>query len=374
MSEDFYTTLGVPRTASADDIRRAYRALAKQHHPDVNQEDPQADSRIKAINEAYEVLRDPQKRAMYDRYGHAGVRAARGGAGAPGDVADLGDIFEQIFGFGARPRSRAASRAERGGDLRSRVRLSFLEAAFGLTRGVDVVRRETCEACHGSGAAPGTTPTACATCQGSGEVRRVSQSFFGSLVNVHTCPDCRGAGHVVRQPCPECHGAGRTQRARTLEVDVPAGVAGGMQIRLSGEGNHGRFGGPPGDLFIDIEVEGHEHFQRDGDDVHLELRLNAADAALGAEIEVPTLDGASTVRVPSGTQTGDTFRLPGLGIPHLRRSGRGDQIVIVFVTTPPRLTREQRALFRQLQSTLPAPEVVSQGKAGLWERVRERFT
>lgn len=374
MPTDFYEILGVPRSASADEIRRAYRRLAKAHHPDVNNGDPEADGRFKSINEAYEVLRDPQKRAAYDRFGHAGVRGGRAAAGSPfGDFGDIGDIFDQFFGFGGRARTGPRSRAERGGDLRTKVRLDFAEAAFGATRSLEVVRREVCETCTGSGAAPGSAPETCAACQGTGEVRRVTQSFFGSLVNVHACSECRGTGQVVRTPCPDCGGAGRTQRSRTLEVDVPAGVADGMQIRLSGEGDHGRYGGPPGDLFVDLDVAAHEHFTRDGDDVHVEVRLNPADAALGSEIDVPTLEGVTQLRVPAGTQTGDTFHLPGLGIPRLRRSGRGDEVVTVFVATPPRLNREQRELFEQLRRTLPDPEVVAQSKSGFWDRVRERF-
>jgi molecular chaperone DnaJ len=374
MPTDYYECLGLPRTASAEDVRRAYRRLAKQHHPDVSGGDPEADGRFKDINEAYEVLKDPQKRAAYDRYGSAGVRGASRGGPVPGDFSDLGDIFEQFFGFGTRGRSGPATRSERGSDLRASVRLGFEEAAFGVTRTVHPVRRETCDGCGGSGAQRGTAPESCPTCQGTGEVRRVSQSFLGSLVNVHPCRDCGGTGQVVRSPCSVCHGAGRTQRARTLEVDVPSGVADGMQIRLSGEGDHGRFGGPPGDLYVDVSVDAHEHFQRDGDDILLELRVNAADAALGSEVTVPTLDGSTTVRMPAGTQTGDTVRLSGAGVPHLRRTGRGDQVITIFVATPPRLTRQQRELFEKLRSTLPQPEVVAQQRTGFWDRVRERFS
>ena len=375
VQQDYYEVLGVSRNASADQIRQAYRRLARTHHPDLNAGDPEADGRFKTINEAYEVLRDPRKRAAYDRFGHAGVRGARGGVGPDfADFADLGEIFEQFFGFGARARTGPVSRAERGGDLRARVRLDFAEAAFGVTRSIDVVRREVCDACKGSGAAAGTSPVQCATCQGSGQVRRVSQSFLGSFVNVQTCGDCRGAGEVTPTPCEECSGGGRKQRSRTLEVDIPAGVADGMQIRLAGEGDHGRFGGPPGDLYVDLEVGRHEHFIRDGDDVLLTIRVNAADAALGSEVDIPTLDGPATLRMPAGTQTGDSFTLPGRGIPRLRASGRGDEVVTVMVATPPRLSREQRDLFEQLRATLPEPEVVGREKAGFWERVRERLS
>jgi molecular chaperone DnaJ len=374
MTSDYYDRLGVPRSASQEEIRKAYRRMARERHPDVRGHSAEAESDFRAINEAYEVLRDPGRRAAYDRYGPAGVRGAGGSSGPVyTDFADLGDIFEQFLNFGQRTRRGPVSPAERRGDLRSRVRLTFEEAAFGCTREVQVARRETCDSCAGSGAAPGTSPDRCPTCDGTGEVQRVSQSFFGQLVNVRTCSDCRGTGQVVRHPCPECGGAGRAVRNRTLEVDVPAGVTHDMQIRLAGQGDHGRLGGTAGDLYVTLEVEAHESFVRDGDDVLLEVRINAADAALGADIQVPTLDGPGEMRLPAGTQTGDTFALPGRGIPHLRGPGRGDQVVTVIVETPPRLTREQRELYERLRTTLPEPSVVARSKPGFWERVRERF-
>ncbi len=374
MTQDYYELLGVGRDASADDLRRAYRRLAKAHHPDLNRDDPEADTRFKAINEAYEVLRDPQKRALYDRFGAAGVQ----GRGAPdirSDFGDLGDILEEFFGFGGRGRARSGPAAERGADLRTRVKLGFSESVFGSRRQIEVVRRETCEDCRGSGAKPGTQPARCSVCRGTGEVRKAQQSVFGSFVNVQTCPQCRGRGEVIADPCEACRGQGRSQRSRTLEVDIPAGVEDGTQIRLSGEGEHGLWGGPPGDLYVALSVDSHPVFDRRGNDLVVELRLNPADAALGAAVVVPTLDDdrTVTVNIPPGTQTGDAFEVEGLGVPHLRRSGRGKLVVTTFVAIPDKLTREQRQLLEQLRATLPGSGVVEHGNTGFWDRLRERF-
>lgn len=376
MKEDYYTILGVGRNANPEEIRRAYRTMAKTYHPDVNHGDAAADARIKAINEAYEVLRDPEKRALYDRFGHAGVgrvgSATRGGAGGY-DFGDLGEIFEQFFGFGSRARPNQAQAPQRGADLRTRLKLSFEEAVFGAPRPVEILRQEVCSACRGSGAAAGTQPTRCPSCNGSGQVRRAQQTIFGSFVNVHSCEACAGRGAVIRTPCPSCSGRGQERRSRAIEVDIPAGVEDGTQIRLAGEGHHGQFGGPPGDLYVALEVEPHPTFQREGNDLHLHLRINAADAALGADVSVPTLEGPAKVSIPPGTQTGDTLVLEKQGVPYLRRNGRGNLIVTVFVVTPDRLSREQRQLLEQLRSTLPGAEVIERNRSGFWERLRERF-
>ncbi len=373
MKLDFYDVLGIDRNATADEVRRAYRRLAKSHHPDLNRDDPEAETRFKQINEAYEILRDSQRRAAYDRYGHAGVRGVgRGGPGIYPDFGDLGDIFEQFLGFGTRPRGRRRPAAERGADHRTRLRLAFEEAVFGAPRQVEVTRLEGCELCGGTGAAPGTKPVGCQTCQGSGEIRHVQQSAFGAFVNVQACPACGGRGEVMPEVCQTCKGASRVRRQRKLTVDIPAGVEDGTQIRLSGEGDHGRWGGPAGSLYVVLEVESHPVFERQDRDILLQLRLNAADAALGTEVVIPTLEGTATLRIPPGTQTGDSFRLEQLGVPYLRSSGRGDQIVTAVVATPERLTGEQRQLLEQLRETLPQPEVVEHGR-GLWDRVRERF-
>jgi molecular chaperone DnaJ len=370
MKQDFYDVLGISRGATADEIRKAYRNLAKQHHPDVNRDDPDADRRFKEINEAYEVLREPNTRAAYDRFGHAGVRGG-GPAGAP-DFGDLGEIFEQFFGFGRRRRPGGRPVPERGADLQLRLRLEFEEAVFGVTREVDVTRLEACDTCSGSGAAPGSQPTSCQTCSGAGEIRRVQQSVFGSFVNVQTCPSCAGRGKVVSEPCATCAGAGRARRQRHIDVDIPAGVEAGTQVRLTGEGEHGRHGGPPGDLYVVLDVARHPLFVRDGDDLIVELRISPADAALGTEVEVPTMEEPATLRIPPGTQTGNEFRLRESGVPRLNRRGRGDEVVVVRVVTPHKLTRHESELFEQLRSTMAQPEVAKQDR-GLWERFRDRL-
>ncbi len=374
MKQDYYDVLGVGRDASPDEIRKAYRQLARQHHPDVNHGDPTADGRIKAINEAYEVLSDPEKRAAYDRFGHAGVGAGRPADGSYSDFPDIGEIFEQFFNLGGRGRSRGGRpSAERGADLRTHLRLSFEEAVFGATRAVEVTRRELCDTCRGTGAAPGSQPVACVTCAGTGQSRRVQQSVFGSFVNVQTCPACHGRGEVMAERCPGCAGEGRSARRRTLEVDIPAGVEDGLQIRLTGEGEHGRWGGPPGDLYVALEVARHAVFERVGNDVLLTLRVSLADAALGARVEVPTLEGTATLHLPAGTQSGDEFRLERQGVPHLKRSGRGDQVVRVVVHTPQKLSRDQRQLLEQLRASLAGPEVVARDKGGFWDKVKEKL-
>jgi len=377
MQRDYYEVLGVERDADTQTLRRAYRRLAKVHHPDVNPEDPESALRFKEISEAYEVLREPSTRAAYDRFGHAAVNGAAGRAAGAGFAGfdDLSDILEGMFGFGARGGRRSTGpMPEQGSDQRVKLRLSFEEAVFGAHRKVDVVRRETCDTCRGSGAAPGTKPESCSTCEGAGQVRRVRQSMLGSIVNVETCASCRGSGQTVSDPCETCRGRGRSQRARTLEIDVPAGVEKNTQMRVAGQGEHGLHGGPPGDLYVVLDVESHPTFHREGDDLHLEVRVNPADAALGAMIEVPTLEGDEEIRIPEGTQTGDTVRIPQRGVPHVRAAGRGDLIVRFHVMTPDKLSTEQRELLEQLRRTLPRAEVMARGKAGFWERVRERFT
>lgn len=377
MPRDYYEVLGISRDASPDDVKRAYRKLAKEHHPDVNVGDPTADTRFKSINEAYEVLRDPQKRSTYDRFGHPGMRGFGGSGAAPGqeyaDFGDLGDIFEQFFGFGSRSRSRSRTRAVDGSDIRARLKLEFEEAVFGVTRRVAVSRMEACEDCDGSGAAAGSSPVTCSACKGTGEVRRAQQTVFGSFVNVGACPTCRGEGETIEEPCVECSGQGRVRRDRKLDVDIPAGVDDGLQIRLAGEGSQGRFGGRPGDLFVSLQVKPHETFVRDGIELHVRLMLNPADAALGAEVEVPTLDEPATLRIPAGTQTGDMFRLADLGVPRLQGSGRGDLVVSAFVMTPDKLSSKQRDLLEQLRATLPEAEIVGHDQGSWWDRIRGRF-
>ena len=375
---DYYDVLGVSRGATQDDLKKAYRRLARQYHPDVNN-DPSAGERFKEISEAYEILSDDQKRSAYDRFGHAGVN--NGGAGFSGFGSDFGsvaDIFEEFFGgaFGGRRRERRGPR--RGADLRYDLTISFEEAVFGVEREIEVTRPEICDLCNGSGAEPGTSPITCPTCSGSGEVRRVQQSILGSFVNVTTCPQCKGSGEIISAPCTQCHGQKQVQRTVTKTVKVPPGVDNDTQIRLTGEGAPGVFGGPPGNLFVVLRVRKHEFFQRRGDDIWLDLQINVAQAALGDEIKVPTIDGAEALAIPSGTQSGKVFRLRGKGVPRLDRSGRGspmgrgDQHVVVQVAIPKNLTEKQQELFGDLALTL-GKEVIPQREKGILGQLKNAF-
>ncbi len=346
MSEkrDYYEVLELARQASVEDIRRAYRRLAKQHHPDINR-GPGAEERFKEINEAYAVLSDEERRAAYDRYGHAGVQ------GLPTDFGfGFADIFEEFFGMaGGRTRRRAP---RRGADLRLDVTISFEQAVFGVERELAFSRHEPCQACGGSRAEPGTTPIRCSTCNGSGEVRQVRQTFLGSIVNVTTCPQCRGEGETIATLCRACKGEGYLKMDIARAVPIPPGVDDGTQVRLSGEGEPGTLGGPRGDLYIVIHVEGHQFFRRRGDDVLLDLSVNVAQAALGAKVQIPTVDGDEELAIPAGTQSGTVLTLRGKGVPRLRRNGRGDQLVLVEVEIPKKLSAEQRRLFTDLAGAL----------------------
>ncbi len=359
---DYYEVLGVGRGASQDEIKRAYRRMARQYHPDVNKS-PDAEERFKEINEAYQVLSDPEMRARYDRFGHAGLE----GTTFPDFTGfGFGDIFDELFrgfGMGDFGRARAQARPQRGADLRYDLELTFEEAAFGCEKEIEVPRYEACPRCQGSGAEPGTSPVRCPECKGTGEVRRVQQSILGSFVSVTTCPRCHGEREIVTTPCHECRGRKRVQVTRTLLVEIPAGVDDDMQIRLSGEGEPGAYGGPPGNLFVVVHVQPHPYFRRQNHDILLELSINVAQAALGDEVTVPTLDGEEKLAIPAGTQTGTVFRLRGKGVPHLRRNGRGDQLIVAQVVVPTELTTEQRELFQQLAKTL-GREVIPQKERG----------
>ncbi len=363
---DYYEVLGVSRNASDDEIRRSYRRLARQYHPDVNKS-ADAEARFKEVNEAYEVLSDREKRAVYDRYGHAGINFPNGfGQGGFSDFG-FGDIFEDLFGFGMRTRRAARQAPTRGADLRYNLTITFEEAVFGCEKELEIPRLETCPTCQGQGAEPGTSPIRCPQCRGTGEERRTRQSICGSIVTASTCSRCRGEGEVITTPCHECRGQKRVQRTRKIVVEIPAGVDEGTQIRLAGEGEAGLHGGPPGNLYVALTVTPHEFFRRRDNDIMLDLELNVAQAALGDEIEVPTLEGTEKLRIPAGTQTGRSFRLRGKGVPRLRRNGRGDQVVTVFVRTPTELTDEQKALFQPLART-PGKKVITQEERGLYDR------
>jgi len=350
---DYYEILGVPRTASQDELKQAFRRLARQHHPDVNNA-PEAEERFKELNEAYAVLSDDDKRAAYDRFGHAGVRGAGGMPDFTVDFSDFADIFGDFFGFGGFGKTSRRSRnvPRRGADLKYRLELTFEEAVFGIEKEIEITRDEVCETCNGSGAEPGTSPVHCSTCGGRGEVRQARQTLLGSMVQVITCPACNGQGEVVESACQTCNGRGLERRTRKKIVNIPAGVDNGNQIRLAGEGQPGMNNGPNGNLYLNVRVKSHKYFRRRENDILLDLDINVAQATLGAEVEVPTVDGEGMLKIPTGTQPGKVLRISDKGVPHLRGNGSGDQLVVINVNIPNRLSSEQRALFEELAESL----------------------
>jgi len=352
IKQDYYELLGVPRSASDEEIKKAFRKLAKLHHPDRNRE-PGAEEKFKEINEAYQVLSDPEKRHRYDRYGRVDIEGGFSDFGFGG----LGDIFESFWnGFGT-PFGRTAQRVPQKGDsLQSHLTLSFEEAVFGCNKEVEIERIEFCPSCHGIGSEHGTNPETCPDCRGTGQVRRVQQSIFGRFTHITTCSRCGGSGAVINNPCPQCKGRGRIKVKRKITVNIPAGVDDGYRLRLDGEGNAGLYGGSPGDLYVTLSAKSHNLFHRDGSDILYELSINFAQAALGDEVRVPSLDGKVELRIPPGTQNGKTFRLKGKGIPHVDARGRGDLLVKVSITTPEHLDKNQRHLFEELAKVLPRTE------------------
>ena len=370
---DYYDVLGVARNCSGEELKKAFRKLALEFHPDRNRSEG-ATERFKEINEAYQVLSDREKRSAYDRFGHAGV-GQNGAQGFDGfeNFGGFGDIFDAFFGGGT---TRSRTSARRGGDIQHSLTVDFEEAVFGCERSIEVRRTEVCSGCGGGGSEPGSSPTVCLECAGAGEVRRSHQSIFGQFTQVSTCGRCRGEGAVITDPCGGCNGSGRERRRRRLVVSVPAGIETGTQIRLSGEGEPGSRGGPPGDLYVSVRVTAHPFFERSGNDVVHVHRVNFAQAALGAKIETPTLDGDVEIEVPAGAQTGDVVRLKGRGVPHLgAQNRRGDQIVTLVVETPRSLTQEQRALMEALSETMdeggPGPGE-DEDDRGWFDRLRDR--
>ena len=372
MKKDFYKVLDVPKTATEAEIKKAYRRLAMKYHPDRNPDDAEAEGRFKEAKEAYEILTDAPKRAAYDQYGHAGLEAAAAGARGHGNTADaFSDIFGDVFGdiFGAARRGGHAQ-VFRGADLRYDLELDLHEAVFGHSVEIEVPKLSECETCHGSGAAKGSTPQTCDACGGNGQVR-ISQGFFQLQ---QTCPKCRGAGTIVRNPCDTCLGQGRVRRTRNLSVKIPAGVDTGDRIRLGGEGEAGRNGGPPGDLYVEVHVREHAIFERDGEHLSCEVPVSFATAALGGTVEVPTLNGNVALKIPAETQSGRVFRLRDKGVKPVRGGSRGDLFCRVVVETPVHLSAEQRELIRTLEASLKeeGPRHSPREK-GFFEGVRRFF-
>ncbi len=368
---DYYDVLGVPRSADAQEMKKAYRKLAMEYHPDRNPSEDAAE-KFKEINQAYEVLSDEQKRQMYDRFGHAGVEGNAAGNGFDGFhnfEGGFGDIFDAFFGGGQRGGRRRRGPA-RGADLRFNMRLTFEEAVFGVEREIEFQRQERCTRCAGKGAEPGTELATCPECNGAGEIRRSQQSIFGQFVNVAACARCSGEGKIVPEPCEDCRGTGRIRAPRKIAVKVPAGVDDGSQIRLAGEGEAGARGGESGNLYVVLSVAEHERFQRVEDHIVLELPVNVAQAALGAELSIPTLDGDMELEIPAGTQSGEDFVIRAKGVPHLRGGGRGDMVVRVTVVVPESLSDEQRELLEKLAETMGTPTLPKRSK-GFFERIRD---
>ncbi len=367
---DYYEVLGVARGSDAAEVKTSYRRLARQYHPDINK-NPDAEERFKEINEAYEILSNEQKRAAYDRFGHAGVQGSAAGAGGFGGFGGFGDIFEEFFGSMSGARRGRPRGPARGDDLRLDISISFDEAVFGTEKEIEVPRTETCQNCRGSGAEPGTSPVVCKQCRGTGEVRRVQQSFLGSFVNIGTCAGCGGSGETISTRCSVCQGQKRVQTTRKLKVKIPAGVDNDTRIRLTGEGDAGARGGPPGNLYVFVRVEDHRFFKRRGQDIILDLVINVSQAALGDEVTIPTINGEEKLRIAPGTQPGHIARLRGRGVPYLRRGGRGDQIVIIQVAVPERLTAEQKQAFQQLSQTLGKETIPEMRGKGLFDHLKD---
>jgi molecular chaperone DnaJ len=372
MATDYYALLGVDRSATEDELKRAYRRLARQLHPDANGGDPEAEARFKEVTVAYETLRDPERRRRYDLFGPDAERAARDAGPMDGFAMDLGDLFGAFFGGGA-PGTTGRSRGpRRGDDVEVVLDLRFEEAAFGARREVPLTLPATCPTCRGNGARPGTTPVSCPECRGSGQVRRVRQSFLGQVVTTLACSRCRGQGEVVASPCPDCRGEGRRALERTVTIEVPPGVDTGATLRVAGAGAAGPRGGPPGDLYVHLRVAPHPHFERSGADLLTTVHVGMAQAALGTEVPLETLDGTERLSVPEGTQSGTVIRLPGRGVPRLKGRGRGDLVVEVVVDTPTGCSPEEVELLRRLAEL--RGESVGSPTGGLFSRLRSTFS
>jgi molecular chaperone DnaJ len=384
---DYYEVLGVSKGASAEEIKKAYRKTALKYHPDRNPDDASAEDKFKEAAEAYDVLSDPDKRARYDRFGHAGMGGAAGGGGFQGGMS-MEDIFSQfgdIFGgggagdpfeafFGGGRRGGGRSRGKRGANLRVKLKLNMQEMAQGTTKKIKVKKHTACDACDGTGAKDGTAMETCGTCGGHGMVRQVTNTILGQMQTTTTCPTCHGSGRQIKANCPKCTGTGRAYGEETISIDIPAGVSSGVQLSMSGRGNAGEQGGPPGDLIVAIEEVPHENLTREGHNVIFELYISLADAALGTSVEVPTIEGAARIKIPPGTQGGKIFRLKGKGFPEINGYGRGDQLVHVNIWVPKRLTAEEKALLEQLRESPNFHPDPGHKDRGFFEKMKDYFS
>lgn len=378
---DYYEILGVSRGASQDEVKKAYRKVAMQYHPDRNPGNKEAEEKFKEAAESYEVLSDPDKRAQYDRFGHAGVRGSGGGFGGGGmrmeDIfSNFGDIFgDDIFGsfFGGGNGQRQQGRGTRGSNLRVKIQLNYQEIANGVTKKIKVKKHISCPQCGGNGAKDKGSFQTCSTCGGSGQVRRVTQTFLGQMQTVTTCPNCNGDGSIITSKCVNCHGSGRVYGEETASIDIPAGVQQGMQLSMSGKGNAGERGGAPGDLIILIEEEQHPDLQRDGLNVVFDLYISITDAVFGTQLEVPTIEGRAKIKIPPGTQSGKIFRLRGKGFPSVQSHDIGDQLIHVNVWTPQNLSAEEKAIFEQLKDSSNVKPNPGKAEKSFFERVKDVF-
>ncbi|WP_018923708.1 molecular chaperone DnaJ [Salsuginibacillus kocurii] len=366
---DFYEVLGVSQDASQDEIKKAYKKLARKYHPDVNQEEG-AEDKFKEVKSAYDTLSDSQKRAHYDRFGHSDPNQGMGGGGA-GDFGGFGDIFDMFFGGGGGGR-RDPNAPRQGADLQYTMTVEFKEAVFGTETEIEIPREDDCETCNGSGAKPGTSPETCSKCGGAGQLNIEQNTPFGRVVNRRVCDQCQGKGQTIKQKCSTCHGSGKTRRRQKLNVKVPAGIDHGQQMRMAGQGEPGKNGGPSGDLYIVFNVQTHEFFDRDGDDIFCDMPITFAQAALGDEIEVPTLDSKVKLKIPAGTQTGRSFRLKDKGVPNVHGRGTGDQMVKIRVITPNNLTDRQKELLREF-AEIGGEEQVDEQNENFFAKVKRAF-
>ncbi len=373
---DYYEVLGIGKGASEDEIKKAFKKKAREFHPDLHPDDPSCEEKFKEVNEAYEVLSDPEKKQRYDQFGHAGVDPSYGGGdmGGFGGFGDMGDILENIFGgfgFGGGASRSSANSPRRGSDIQESVNITFMEACNGVKQEIHVNRMCTCEDCKGSGAGEGTTAEICPDCHGRGSVKTTQRTPFGAISSTKPCPHCNGKGKIIKNPCTKCRGLGRVRAQKTVSIDIPAGIDDGQVIRLSGQGDCGANGGPSGDLLISVSVKSHPLFRRDGYDIHCDIPVTYTEAVLGAEIVVPTIDGDVKYTISEGTQTGTVFRLKGKGVRRVHRTDRGNQYVKIYVEVPKNLTKKQKDLLKAFENSLSEKNYVK--RQSFFEKLRSKL-